>query len=137
MTAGAATMSPAFALLTGLTGGALCTWGADKLRSFRIDDAVDAIAVHGVGGVWGLLAAGLFFQNELFDAHRIGVQLLGAASAFLWAFPASWVIFKAIDKVSGLRAPTLHEQRGLDFTEHHEVGYPEFQESPGQLKMGA
>jgi ammonium transporter, Amt family len=137
ITGGAATLSPLFALLTGLIGGVLCTWGAEKIRQWRVDDAVDAVAVHGIGGVWGLLATGLFYQGDLFNVQRVLVQALGAAAAFLWAFPVSWVLFKAIDRVSGLRAPTLHEQRGLDFTEHHEVGYPEFQDSPGQLKMGA
>ncbi len=137
ITAGAASLSPAFALLTGLVGGTLCTWGAERLRTLRIDDAVDAIAVHGIGGVWGLFAVGLFHQAGLFDPQRIGVQLLGITASFLWAFPTAWLLFKAIDKLMVLRAPTLNEQRGLDYTEHHEIGYPEFQASPGQMKMGA
>lgn len=133
LTAGAATMSPVFALLTGLVAGAACTWGAEALRRLRIDDAVDAIAVHGLGGVWGLLAAGLFYQGDLFDGARVMVQLLGALATFAWAFPVAWLLFKLIDRLIGLRAPTLNEQRGLDATEHHEIGYPEFQDSPGQL----
>ena len=47
--------------------------------------------------------------------------------------PTAWLAFKAIDRLIGLRAPTLNEQRGLDYTEHHEIGYPEFQESPGAM----
>ncbi|MFM2341489.1 MAG: hypothetical protein RLZZ592_1142 [Pseudomonadota bacterium] len=134
LTAGAATMSPGFAILTGLIAGAACTWGAEALRQRRIDDTVDAIAVHGIGGVWGLLAAGLFYQGDLFNGPRVLVQLLGAVAAFAWAFPVAWLLFKLVDRVmGGLRAPTLNEQRGLDATEHHEIGYPEFQESPGQL----
>jgi Amt family ammonium transporter len=61
------------------------------------------------------------------------VQLLGALATFAWAFPVAWLLFKLIDRLIGLRAPTLNEQRGLDATEHHEIGYPEFQDSPGQL----
>ncbi len=136
ITAGAASMTPAFALLTGLVGGALCTWGAERLQRWRVDDAVDAVAVHGIGGVWGLFAVGLFHQAGLFDPQRIGVQLLGITASFLWAFPMAWLLFKAIDRFGGLRVPSLNEQRGLDDTEHHEVGYPEFQASPGQLRMG-
>ncbi len=137
LTAGAASLTPGMALLVGLIGGVGATWGAEKIRSYRVDDAVDAIAVHGIGGVWGVLAVGLFHSSGMFDPQRMGVQLLGIVASFLWTFPLAWLLFKAIDKFSGLRAPTLHEQRGLDFTEHHEIGYPEFQESPGQLKMGS
>jgi ammonium transporter, Amt family len=137
ITAGAATLNPVTAGITGLVAGALSTWAADWLRGRRIDDAVDAIAVHGFCGVWGLLATGLFFEGDLFNLQRIGVQALGAAVAFAWAFPAAWIAFKLIDRFAGLRAPTLNEQRGLDFTEHHEIAYPEFQDSPAQLKMEA
>jgi Amt family ammonium transporter len=133
LTAGAASVAPGSALLIGFIGGAGCIWLAEKLRSWRLDDPVDAIAVHGWGGVWGLLAAGLFHASGLFDPTRVSVQVLGIVVSFAWAFPVSYLFFKLIDRTMGLRAPTLHEQRGLDFTEHHEVAYPEFQESPGPM----
>ena len=137
ITGGAATLNPLTATLVGAIGGALCTWGAEKIRSWRIDDAVDAIAVHGIGGVWGLIATGLFYQGDMFNSQRILVQLLGAFIAFAWAFPMAYACFKLIDRFAGLRAPTLNEQRGLDYTEHHEIAYPEFQDSPAQLRMEA
>lgn len=137
ITGGAATLNPLTATLVGIIGGALCTWGAEKIRSWRIDDAVDAIAVHGIGGVWGLIATGLFFQGDMFNGQRILVQALGAFTAFAWAFPVAYGCFKLIDRFAGLRAPTLNEQRGLDYTEHHEIAYPEFQDSPAQLRMEA
>jgi ammonium transporter, Amt family len=133
MTAGAAAVAPGAALFIGAVGGAMCIWLSEKLRSWRLDDPVDAIAVHGWGGVWGLLAAGMFYAGGMFDPSRISVQVLGIVVSFLWTFPLAYGLFKLIDKFIGLRAPTLHEQRGLDYTEHHEVAYPEFQESPGQL----
>ena len=133
MTAGAASVAPGSALLIGFVGGMGCIWLSEKLRSFRLDDPVDAIAVHGWGGVWGLLAAGAFYAGGLFDPSRISVQVLGIVVSFLWAFPMAFAFFKLLDMTMGIRAPTLHEQRGLDYTEHHEVAYPEFQESPGQL----
>lgn len=136
ITAGAGTMSPAFGLLTALIAGALCVWGAERIRALRIDDAVDAIAVHGIGGTWGLLAAGLFHDGDLFSGQRLAVQLIGALAALAWALPTAWLAFKAIDRLLPLRAPALHEQRGLDHTEHHEIGYPEFQDSPGGLGRG-
>jgi ammonium transporter, Amt family len=137
LTAGAATLNPVTSIVTGLLAGALCTWGAEALRARRIDDTVDAIAVHGLGGTWGLVAAGLFFEGDMFSGNRVMVQALGAVAAFAWAFPMAYVFFKLVDKMIGLRAPTLNEQRGLDYTEHHEIGYPEFQNSPGQMHKEA
>lgn len=135
ITAGAGSMNPLTAMLSGFVGGMLSTWGAEAIRKLRIDDAVDAIAVHGLGGIWGLIAAGLFFEGDYFNAQRVLIQLLGAAVAFAWSFGAAYVIFRIVDRLMGLRAPSLNEQRGLDYTEHHEIGYPEFQGSAAQLKM--
>jgi Amt family ammonium transporter len=133
ITAGAGTLNPLTGLITGVVAGALCVWGAERIRALRIDDAVDAVAVHGLGGTWGLLAAGLFYEGDMFSGQRVVVQIMGALAALIWALPLAWLIFKGIDRVIGLRAPTLNEQRGLDYTEHHEIGYPEFQDSPGGL----
>jgi Amt family ammonium transporter len=127
VTAGAAYMTAPCAALTGLVGGVLYIVGSEWLQRLRIDDMVDATAVHGLGGIWGTLAVGLFFQGDMFAPGRVAVQLLGIAVAFLWTFPTSWLLFKWVDRVLGLRASTLHEQRGLDYTEHYELGYPEFQ----------
>ncbi|MCK6423840.1 MAG: ammonium transporter [Burkholderiaceae bacterium] len=135
ITGGAGSMSPVGAGIAGLIGGALCTWGAEWIRRRRIDDAVDAIAVHGFGGVWGLLAAGLFFEGDWFDPQRVAVQALGAAVAFGFSLTLSYLLLRGLDRLMGLRAPTLNEQRGLDYTEHHELGYPEFQEARGRLNM--
>ena len=52
---------------------------------------------------------------------------IGICAAFAWAFVAGLCVFFLIDLVTRVRASTIHEQRGLDFTEHAEVGYPEFQ----------
>jgi len=129
-------VAPGSALFIGFVGGAMCIWLAEKLRSLRLDDPVDAIAVHGWGGVWGLLAAGIFYAGGMFDA-LVFVQVLGVVVSFLWAFPISYVFFKLVDKLMGLRAPTLHEQRGLDYTEHHEWPTPSSRIHPGQmLKAG-
>jgi len=137
ITAGASNLNPATALLTGLVGGMLAVWGAGQIRRLGIDDAVDAIAVHGLAGTWGLLAVGLFYNGDLFNLSRIGVQLLGVIACFAWSFPVAFVVFKLINRAMGLRASTQNEQRGLDYTEHHEIGYPEFQNSPGQMHKEA
>jgi len=94
---------------------------------FRIDDVVGAVAVHGVGGAWGTLAAGMFKADALFNLAQIQVQLIGIAVAFLWAFPTTLVAYLILDRIVGVRASSQDEQRGLDYSEHFEVGYPEFQ----------
>jgi Amt family ammonium transporter len=127
ITAGCATTTPVFALLIGLVAGILTVLGVWLLDRLRLDDVVGAVSVHGFCGAWGTLAAGLFYRGDLFDPSRIGIQLLGIAVAFLWAFPVAWLTYMVLRKLIGIRSETLHEQRGLDYTEHSEVGYPEFQ----------
>ncbi len=126
ITAGCATMSAPFALLTGAIGGALSVAGVRWLERAQLDDVVGAIAVHGFAGIWGTLAAGLFYSGRLFDLELLAIQLLGIAMCFLWSFPLAYGGYLLIDRWIGLRSPPLDEQRGLDVSEHAEVGYPEF-----------
>lgn len=128
VTAGCATMTPLFAIVTGLVAGLLVSILPTILEKFQIDDVVDAVAVHGFCGVWGTLAAGIFFEKQMFNPGIIGVQVLGVGAAFVWGFGVAFIVFKILDKVlGGLRVSKQHEQRGLDYTEHAELCYPEFQ----------
>jgi ammonium transporter, Amt family len=127
ITAGCATMDPVFAAITGLIAGSIAVLGGRFLIRLRLDDVVGAVSVHAFAGVWGTLAAGMFFHGDLFDITRIVVQLVGIAACFLWVFPLAYLMYWVIDKVIGLRVSTIDEQRGLDYTEHFEIGYPEFQ----------
>ena len=127
ITAGCATMEPTYAIITGLCAGGICVGASMLCVKMKWDDAVGAVAVHGVCGAWGTLAAGMFFGDQLFDAGRIGIQLQGIVACFLWTFPMAFLSFKAVSLLVTLRVSTSEEQRGLDFSEHHEVGYPEFQ----------
>ena len=129
ITAGCATMSSGFAVITGLIGGLVYVAGERLLLKLQLDDVVGAIAVHGFAGAWGTLAAGMFVSGDLFNTNQIMVQLLGIATAFLWTFPVALLCFWLVKQVFGLRASIAHEQQGLDFSEHAEVGYPEFQPS--------
>lgn len=129
ITAGCATMNPLFATLTGLLAAFFIVFGEDLLNYLRIDDVVGAVPVHAFCGAWGTLAAGIFYSDDLFNLERIGVQALGVFAAFIWGFVLSWLLYKLVDSVgNGLRAGTLQEQRGLDSSEHAEIGYPEFQQ---------
>lgn len=129
ITAGCATMLPGFALLTGLVAGFLVVFGMRLLDSLRLDDVVGAVPVHGFAGVWGTLAAGLFYTGDLFNWDRVGVQLLGVGAAFAWAFPLALALYFVLSRSVGLRTSTQHEQRGLDYSEHAEAGYPEFNQT--------
>ncbi|HEX4940595.1 MAG TPA: ammonium transporter, partial [Candidatus Kapabacteria bacterium] len=126
ITAGCATMEPGYAILTGLVAGIIVVAGTRALELLLLDDAVGAIPVHGLAGVWGTLAAGLFFMDDPFNAQRIWVQAVGCIVAFLWSFPLAFTMYWLLEKTVGLRASSLQQQRGLDYAEHHETGYPEF-----------
>lgn len=129
ITAGCASMSAAHAVITGLGGGVVMVLGTIVLERLRIDDVVGAVPVHGIAGAWGTLAAGLFYRDDLFNLDRIGVQLLGIGSAFVWTFGSALLLFSGLRLLVGIRASTVHEQHGLDHTEHADIGYPEFQTS--------
>jgi ammonium transporter, Amt family len=136
ITAGTANMSPAMAVLTGLIGGFVVVGAIVLLeRKMKVDDPVGAIAVHGFAGAWGTIAVGLFASatyggvDGLFfggGAGQLGVQAIGVAAAFLFVFPTSFLVFKAIDMTIGMRASDEDQIRGLDISEHEAAGYPDF-----------
>jgi ammonium transporter, Amt family len=127
ITAGCAVMEPPFAIITGVVGGMLSVLVTPLLERMRIDDVVGAVGVHGFGGAWGTLAAGMFKADAMFSVAQIEVQLIGIGAAFLWAFPTTLAAYWILDRLFGVRAPAIDEQRGLDYSEHYEIGYPEFQ----------
>lgn len=127
ITAGCATMNPLFAITTGLIAGGVCVMASKLCTEMKWDDAVGAVAVHGVCGAWGTLAAGIFYLGDIGNLERIQVQLIGIGCCFAWTFPVALITFKSVSLLTKLRCSTTEEQRGLDYSEHHEVGYPEFQ----------
>jgi Amt family ammonium transporter len=127
ITAGCASMEPMFAAITGMIAGLVVVGGSSLLDRLGLDDVVGAVPVHGFAGAWGTLAAGLFLKDDLFNLNQIIVQVLGIGTAFLWAFPMALLMYVIIRTTIGLRASSLDEQRGLEYTEHYEIAYPEFQ----------
>lgn len=126
ITAGCATMEPIFAILTGFTASVFAYFADQGLRACRLDDVVGAVAVHGVAGAWGTLCAGIFYREDMFNVDIILIQLLGIAACFVWTFCVAIVAYFCIAKLGLLRVSKLDEQRGLDFSEHAEMAYPEF-----------
>jgi ammonium transporter, Amt family len=122
------------AVLIGLGAGVLCFFAVDILkRTIGVDDALDVFAVHGVGGIWGALATGLFASTAVNPAGYDGLfygnpeQLLKQAVAvgvvIVFTAAVTWVILKVIDVTIGLRVPEQEEVLGLDSTTHGEVAY--------------
>ena len=125
ITAGCANLDPGFAILTGAIAGMIVVCAMEFIDR-KVDDPVGAIAVHGVCGAWGTLAAGLFYAGDLFNPAIISVQVIGIAAAFLWTFPVSFVLFHVIKRTIGLRVASDFEVHGLDRHEHDNMAYPEF-----------
>jgi len=127
ITAGAATLTPVFSAITGAIGGVIAVTGISLLEKLQIDDAVGAVPCHAFAGFWGTIAAGIFYAPNMFDPEIIFVQFIGAIACAAWAFIAGYILFSSLNLAMKIRVSAGSERRGLDFTEHYEVGYPEFQ----------
>ena len=104
-----------------------------------LDDPVGALSAHGVAGIWGTLACGMFASPRLAEPgvpgkagliyngsfEQLGVQAVGVVAAFTLVFTLSYVTFAAIKAVFGLRVTEAEEEEGLDIVEHGMYGYPE------------
>ena len=126
VTAGCDVFDPAFALISGLVAGVILVMSTNLLNQFKIDDVVGAIPVHGFCGVWGTFAVGLFYQGDMFNIERIIAQTVGIVAALVWGLGTAYLMFWVINKISPIRVSTRTEQRGLDITEHKEIGYSDF-----------
>ena len=121
ITAEPLTPEPIQATLIGVGGGLLVVGSIVLLDKLKIDDPVGAISVHGVVGLWGLLA--VCFTNP--DAS-IGAQLLGIVSIFAWVFLTSLVVWLLIKVTIGIRVSEQDEYEGVDIGECGLEAYPEF-----------
>ncbi len=125
-------VTPGGALIIGLIAGGLC-YSATLLRArSRVDDALDVFAVHGVGGMFGAIATGVFATSAVQEAYKglvdgnpgqVGTQLLAVAATIGYAVVATLIIVKAIDVVLGIRVPSAQEDAGLDIAVHGEAAY--------------
>jgi Amt family ammonium transporter len=137
ITAPCAVVSDGASILIGIIAGVLVVFAIGWMNSLKIDDCVGAFPVHGVCGVWGTLAVGLFGKvalgapaDGLFYGGgfgQLGIQALGVAACLGFAGVAMWVIFKMIDSVVGLRVSKETELKGLDLEEHGMESYGGFQ----------
>ncbi|MFA5292099.1 MAG: ammonium transporter [Phycisphaerae bacterium] len=122
------------ALVIGVVASILCFIAVSFVkRKLGYDDSLDAFGVHGISGFWGTLAAGLFASKAINPAGADGLmagnpkqfmtQLIAVAVTLAYAFIGTYIIYKLIDVVIGVRATEENEAIGLDLTEHNERAY--------------
>jgi len=136
ITAGTATMNTFGALITGLVAGMIVVYSVVFFEHIRIDDPVGAISVHGICGVWGTLAVGLFARYAdgfaatddagLFyggGVDQLVVQLLGVVIVAAFVLTTSGILFSLLKRFDLLRVSPEEELEGLDVAEHGSAGY--------------
>jgi len=131
--AAVAHISPAAGVIIGGVAGVLVSFSVQWLDRLRVDDPVGAISAHGLAGLWGVIAVGLFANREDVrgalhgDCAFLGTQMLGGLALAVGAFGISWVFFTIVGKFLPMRVPAEVELEGLDLSETGVVSYPEFQ----------
>ena len=136
ITAGTAALSPGGAVITGAIGGVIVVFSVLFFDRIRIDDPVGAISVHGICGVWGTLAIGLFATYDdaflgrpdagLFyggGINQLITQLIGVLIVAAWVIPTTGLLFYTLKKMGMLRVSAEEEIAGLDVSEHGSAGY--------------
>lgn len=139
ITPAAGFVSPVSALLIGFVAGVISFFGVSMLKTrLGYDDTLDAFGIHGLGGVWGTLATGIFASlainpsgaNGLVNGggmHQVLIQLLGIVVAFIYSGGMTFIVLKVIAIFTPLRATTDQQENGLDLIEHGENAYPDFE----------
>ncbi len=142
-------VQPMESIVVGGVAGVVCYLAVRVRARTSVDDSLDVIGVHGIGGTWGALATGLFAAGAVggFDglehehAAQVLDQLVAIGVVWVYSFVVTAVILKALDITMGLRVREEEEELGLDVTQHGERGYvfdegaavpvPQYVEGPG------
>ncbi len=133
ITAGTWVISPGMSIVVGLIAGVIVVLSVEFFdKVLHIDDPVGAISVHGICGVWGTLAVGLFGDLEkigsgLTRGGQIGVQALGIVAVFAWTVVTALILFGILKAAKVLRVDEKEEMQGLDISEHGSESYSGFQ----------
>jgi Amt family ammonium transporter len=120
ITAGADTVGEGASIIIGGIAGALVVFAILAFDKIKIDDPVGAISVHGVCGVWGTLAVGLFSFDP---SHNVTTQLIGTLAIGGFSFAFSMLVFGVMKATLGIRVSDEHELLGLDISEHGMAAY--------------
>jgi ammonium transporter, Amt family len=134
ITPAAGFVGPVDAIWIGVGVSVICYFFVAVVKTkFGYDDSLDAFGVHGVGGIWGALATGLWASKSVNPAGNDGffygnpglflIQLKAVVITIIYSFIVSWVLLKIVEAVMGLRVSEDEERIGLDLTQHRESGY--------------
>ncbi len=134
ITPAAGFVGPMDAIWIGVGVSLICYFFVAVVKTkFGYDDSLDAFGVHGVGGIWGALATGLWATKEVNPAGNNGlfygnpglflIQLKAVVITIVYSFIVSFVLLKIVDALMGLRVSEDEERIGLDLTQHRESGY--------------
>ena len=120
------------AMAIGLGAGAICYFAVRLRSKVGLDDSLDVVGVHGVGGAWGAIAAGIFATATVTggaegllqgDSAQFVDQLIGVGATLIYSFVMTFAILKVLDMVMGLRVTEEEELVGLDASQHGERAY--------------
>jgi Amt family ammonium transporter len=135
ITAGCATVNPWHSVIIGFVSALVYLGAASLLLRLRIDDPLEAVALHGACGVWGCLAVGIFstrqniataygYDNDaMVRGEQFGVQLVGVLAIIAWTAATSGLLFFTMKAAGILRVPDSEEIAGLDVTHHGHSAY--------------
>jgi ammonium transporter, Amt family len=125
--AGCAFITPAEVLIVGLVAGALVTFSVELLDlRLEVDDPGGAISVHAVGGIWGVLAVGMFGRLEAGGQGQLLAQAVGVATLVGFVLPFTYGLNWLLDRTMGQRVAVEGEHQGMDLYELGAGAYPEF-----------
>lgn len=129
ITPAAGFVGPISAIWIGLGAGVFCYLAVVWKSKFGYDDALDVLAIHGIGGTWGAIATGLFASvgggTGLFFGNpgQVVTQAVGVGATWVFSFVGTFIILKVLDTIMGLRVGKEEEIVGLDLSEHNERAY--------------
>ena len=123
------------AIIIGLLVSVFCFFMVSVVKGkLGYDDSLDAFGVHGIGGIWGAIATGLFATPVIQSAYsgvfagnpkQLGIQLIAIAATIVYSGVVTVILFKIVEKTLGIRATEEEETAGLDITQHDEIAYNE------------
>jgi len=129
ITPGAGFVEPMWAIVIGLGGGVFCYLGVSWLKpKLGYDDTLDVFGIHGIGGIWGAIATGLFAtvgaKGAFFgNPEQVLIQLKGVVATAILAGVVTYVTIKILSVTIGIRVSKEDEAMGLDLSQHGESGY--------------
>jgi len=126
-------VGPISAIIIGIFAGIICYCGILLKNKLGYDDSLDVVGIHGLGGIWGALATGLFASTAINSGGANGlffgnpgqflIQFVSVIATMAFSFFMTSIILKVVDVLVGLRVTGEEEERGLDISLHNETGY--------------